>query len=113
MRATYKRTLYHSFISVVGIIWSLLSFLYVFSPSVKKVGAWFPAVLGMMVAFRFISMIGVWHMKKWGVMLFLGSVFLKIVCSALLGQLSVLEVVLSAWVGVSLLFFFHKMDDNL
>jgi hypothetical protein len=113
MRATFKRPRYISFLSGLGIIWSLLSFLYVFSPAVKKVGAWFPALLGMLIAFRFISMIGVWHMKKWGVALFILSLFLKLFISVILDQLSAVEVVLSVWLGVSFLFFFGKMDDNL
>jgi hypothetical protein len=113
MRAVYKRTRYLSLISGVGILWSLLSFLYVFSPTVKKVGAWFPAVLGLVVALRFISMIGVWHMKKWGVGVFLTSVFLKLSLSVILDQLSIVEVILSVWIGISLLPYFSKMDDNL
>jgi hypothetical protein len=113
MTVIAKRPRYISFLSVLGIIWALLSFLYVFSPSVKKVGAWFPALLGLLVALRFISMIGVWHMKKWGVGIFFLSVFFKIFLSVLLNQLSIVEVVLSVWIGISLLPYFSRMDENL
>jgi hypothetical protein len=113
MKTIYHRPIYLSILSVIGLIWSMLSFLYVFSPSVKKVGIWFPAVLGMLVASRFIAMIGVWHMKKWGVLLFFTSVCLKLFLSVMLDQLSIVEVVLSTLLGISFLFFFRKMDDNL
>jgi hypothetical protein len=113
MIVVYKRPRYLSVIIIIGIIWSLLSFLYVFSPSVKKVGAWFPAILGMLVALRFISMIGVWHMKKWGVLVFLISVCFKLFLSVLLNQLSPVEVILSMLIGISLLPYFRKMDNNL
>ncbi len=113
MIVVYKRPKYLSVIIIIGIIWSLLSFLYVFSPSVKKVGAWFPAMLGMLVALRFISMIGVWHMKKWGVLVFLISVCLKLFLSVLLNQLSPVEVILSMLIGISLLPYFRRMDNNL
>ncbi len=113
MRTIYHRNKYLTFLCYLGLIWSLLSFLYVFSPSVKKVGIWFPAVLGVLVASRFISMIGVMHMKKWGVFLFFTSAFLKLFLAVMLDQLSVLEVILSVLIGISLLFFFPKMDENL
>jgi len=113
MRTIYKRPKYLSFLCVVGLIWSLLSFLYVFSPSVKKVGVMFPALLGILVASRFISMIGMWHMKKWGVLLFFTTVFLKIFLAVMLNQLSYVEVSLSVFVGFPLLIYFPRMDDNL
>jgi hypothetical protein len=113
MKTIYKRPVYVSIVSILGIAWSLLSFLYVFSPDVKKVGIWFPAVLGLIISCRFISMIGVWHMKKWGVLLFFVSVFAKISISILLNQITVVEVVLSLFSGISLLFYFGRMDENL
>jgi hypothetical protein len=121
MITLFKRPKYISVVCVIGIIWSLFSFLYVFAPSVKKVGAWYPAVLGLLVALRFISLIGVWHMKKWGVLLFIVSVFCKLFLSVVLNELSTVEVaftawigvVLSAWIGISLLPYFGRMDDNL
>jgi hypothetical protein len=109
----YKRPGYISFLSILGIAWSLLSFLYVFSPGVKKVGIWFPAVLGIIITTRFIAMIGVWHMKKWGIMLFFASVLMKLFISVLLDQITVYEVVISLFLGISLLFYFNRMDDNL
>jgi hypothetical protein len=113
MSRAFKRPRYISFLSVVGIIWSLLSFLYVFAPSVKKVGMWFPAILGLIVASRFISMIGVWHMKKWGIILFFLAALAKISFAILLDQLSIVEVVLSIVLAFSFLFYFNRMDDNL
>jgi uncharacterized membrane protein len=113
MKTLYHRSKYISVVAVVGLTWSMLSFLYVFSPSVKKVGIWFPAVLGVLVASRFISMIGVWHMKKWGVLLFFISALMKLFLAILLNQLSIVEVILTLFLGISFLFFFRKMDDNM
>ncbi|HXC04220.1 MAG TPA: hypothetical protein VNZ86_05665 [Bacteroidia bacterium] len=113
MSRAFHRPRYVSILSVIGIIWSLLSFLYVFAPAVKKVGIWFPAVLGLIVAARFISMIGIWHMKKWGIILFLLAVLSKVASAILLNQLSVVEVFLSVLLLISFLFYFNRMDNNL
>jgi hypothetical protein len=85
----------------------------VFSPGVKNVGIWFPALLGLIVASRFIAMIGVWHMKKWGILLFYIAMFMKLYISVVFHQLSVIEIVLCLYLGGSFIFFFRKMDSNL
>ncbi|MFI5148994.1 MAG: hypothetical protein ACHQRM_04625 [Bacteroidia bacterium] len=113
MSKTYHRPKILTVLSIKGIAWSLVSFLFVFAPSVKKVGVWFPALLGLIVAARFISMIGIWHMKKWGVILFFLSVIAKISSAILLNQLTMVEIILSLIQIFFLLFFFNRMDDNL
>jgi hypothetical protein len=48
-----------------------------FSPATKKLGDWVPAVYGFIIALSFISYIGVWHMKRWGVEMYIAVVCVK------------------------------------
>jgi hypothetical protein len=113
MKTALNRPRYISFLCFCGFVWSMLSFLVVFSPAVKKVSIWYPASLGLLVAARFISMIGVWHMKKWGVLLFFTSVFLGIFQSIFLNDVGIIQPVSVLFFGIPFIVFFSKMDDNL
>lgn len=100
-------------ISYLGI---LVGFPQVFSPGVKKLGVFVPAIYGLLVAGHFISTVGVWYMKEWGVQLFLGTFFAKTIFFMLTEQTG-----WSFYVGlvIQLLFisvqlrFYRKMDSNL
>src|ERR1041385_1199907 len=72
---TTKRPVILTIICVIGILWSLFNFIVVFSPFVRKVSEWSPAVFGIIVAIQFISFIGIWSMKRWGVHLYIVSFF--------------------------------------
>jgi hypothetical protein len=67
-----------SFICILGFISVVLSFPQVFSPSVKKIGMFAPALFGSVIAFQFISFVGLWYFKQWGARFFVISVFLRL-----------------------------------
>ena len=47
------------------------------SPFIKKKGDFFPAITGIIIAFEFISVVGVWYMKKWGFRVYLTTAILN------------------------------------
>ncbi|MGZ3884750.1 MAG: hypothetical protein ACXVP0_15155 [Bacteroidia bacterium] len=116
MRAAVKRPKVISAICIVGFIMIIFTFLMVFSPSVKKLGAFIPALYGFLVAGSFISYIGLWHMKQWGVQLFLLVFFVKTLFLIFindLGPVSITGIVSSVVFAVVLLKNYPKMDGNL
>lgn len=113
MQLTLNRPKPITAVCVLGFIWIVFSFPAVFSPSIKKLGDWYPALFGIIVAFSFIAYIGVWHMKQWGVKLFLITFFVKQTLLVLINDISYVGVSLSVLFGVVMLFFYKKMDTNL
>jgi hypothetical protein len=111
-----KRPLAISVICVIGFLWVTLSFPAVFSPSVKKLGDFVPALYGLLVAGSFIAYIGLWHMKQWGVLLFMAVFFIKTLFLVLINDLgggTILGILLSVtFIGI-LIRHFPKMDVNL
>lgn len=110
---TVKRPLFLSIICVLGFIWVVLSLPGVFAPSVKKINDWLPALLGLVRASMFISLIGVWYMKQWGVRMFIATMFLKETVYFLIGDTSYLGAFLSLVFVISMLPHYKKMSLNL
>ena len=101
MEAVRKRPVILTVICIVGILWSLINFIIVFSPFVRKISEWSPAIFGAIVAVQFISFIGIWHMKRWGVHLYIGAFFAKQIFTILINDFGI-----SATIGVVLSFIF-------
>lgn len=108
-----KRPKLLSIVCVLGFIWIVFSFPAVFSPYMKKLGSWYPAILGLIVAANFISLIGVWHMKRWGVHLFVISFFTKEILQVLINDLNYFGISASIIFIVIMLLFYKRMDLNL
>jgi hypothetical protein len=113
MQSVLKRPRLISIICILGFIWIVFSFPSVFSPSIKKMGDWYPALFGLIVASSFISYIGVWHMKRWGVQLFIITFFIKEILLILVEDLSYVGIAFSLFFLISMLFFYRRMDLNL
>ena len=94
----------------------LIAFPQVFSPSVKKLGVFMPALYGILVAANFISCVGIWYYKQWGVQLYLLSFFAKTLFFMLTDQM---EFSFYAGIGMSVAFivvqlrFYPRMNPNL
>jgi hypothetical protein len=93
-----KRPKLLTFVCVLGFTWIVFSFPAIFSPSIKKLGDWYPALFGLLVSSHFISFIGVWHMKRWGVSMFTITFFIKEILLILINDIS--------YIGISLSVFF-------
>ena len=113
MQATKKRPGILTAICIIGYIWIVVTFPGMFSPDVKKTGAWYPALYGIFVAMNFISFIGIWHMKRWGVNLFISTFFIKLVTNILVDDVNVIGVALSVLFIIPFLIYYRRMDVNL
>ncbi len=111
-----KRPAILSVICIIGFCWVLFTFPGVFSPSVKKLGVFIPAIYGMIIAASFISFIGVWHMKRWGAELYVIAFCSKMLYFTLthtFGGSSILGILFSIWFVVTFLVYYRRMDMNL
>lgn len=113
MKLIAKRPVILSIICIVGILWSLMNFIFVFSPFIKRISDWAPAIYGIIVALQFISFIGIWHMKRWGVTLCISAFLVKIIFSILVDDISYVGIVLSATFIVFFLIFYRRMAHEL
>lgn len=113
MQSTIKRPGILKIICILGFISVVFNFLSVFSPSVKKMGDWYPAIFGLIVASSFISYIGIWHMKRWGVQLFIITFFVKEIVSVLSGSLNIGAIFISILFIIPMMVFYKRMDLNL
>lgn len=111
--AAIKRPTLISIVCILGFIWIVFSFPGVFAPSLKKMGDWYPALFGILVATSFISYIGLWHMKRWGVRLFLISFFIKEALLVIINDVSIPGIVFSVIFIFCMLPYYRKMDLNL
>jgi hypothetical protein len=94
----------------------LLTFPQIFSPQVKKLGALMPALFGILVAANFISSVGIWYMKQWGVELYLISFFSKILFDMSINEYGFgfyWTIVVSFFFSCVLIRFYRRMDANL
>jgi hypothetical protein len=111
---TIKRPALVTIICVVGFIFLVLfSMGMMFSPETKRMGDFFPALFGLLVAFRFIAFIGVWYMKRWGVDLYLITFGATVIKDLLLDDLNQASIVWQIMSITYLTFYYTKMDRNL
>jgi uncharacterized membrane protein (DUF2068 family) len=111
-----KRPLIITIICIVGYTSVVFSFPQVFSPAVKKLGLFMPALYGILVAAHFISCVGLWFFKQWGAQLYLVSFFAKTLFFMLTNQMGVLfyiNALLSLTFILILLKHYPKMNPNL
>ena len=108
-----KRPVLISIVCVLGFIWIVFSFIGVFSPSLKKIGDWYPAIFGTLVATTFISYIGLWHMKRWGCQLFIISFFIKEMLLVVIDDVNYIGIGFSVFFICSILPFYKRLDLNL
>jgi hypothetical protein len=108
-----KRPVIITIICIIGLLGSLGGFIFVFSPFIRKIGDWIPAIYGIIIAVKFISFIGVWHMKKWGVHLFLFSFFSDVVFGILIDNVSYIGIFFGLLYITFFLIFYRRMAEEL
>ncbi len=105
-----------SAICIIGYLTVVFTFPQVFSPAIKKLGVFMPAIYGILVASNFIACVGIWFYKQWGVQLYIISFFAKTLFFVLLQQYSgsfYINSVLSVIFIFILLRYYPKMSQNL
>jgi len=111
-----KRPVIITIVCIIGYLAVLITFPQVFSPPVKKLGMFVPALFGVLVSAQFIACVGIWYYKQWGVQLYLLVFFAKTLFFLLTEQtgfsfyfgaaISLISIVL-------LLKHYPKMNPNL
>lgn len=112
----YKRPKLLTIVCIIGYLWIVVTFPAVFSPAIKKLGDWNPAIYGAIVACSFISFIGVWHMKKWGANLYIATFFAKQIFLFLIGDdgaSTYAGIFFSVLFITTFLIYYKRMDENL
>ena len=96
----------------IGVI---LSMAQVFSPDTRRLGDFYPALFSLIIVLRFISGVGVWYMKRWGVELFLITFVAYIIQVLLIPTytLNPLSFILSLAELVIFIVYYKRMDRNL
>lgn len=113
MEPAGKRPKLITSICVLGFIWIVFTFPGVFAPTVKKHSDWLPALMGLVIAGNFIAYIGLWHMKRWGVNMFIVTVVAKQILALILNDINFFGVGLSTLFLAVMLRFYKRMDVNL
>ncbi len=111
-----KRPALITIVCIIGFVWMVLALPGMFSPGIKKMGDFMPMIYGLILSFTFISIIGAWHMKKWGVEFYILFFFIKISFFILTGQFgpsSVLGIFFSLFFITVFLIYYKRMDRNL
>src|SRR4051812_19522160 len=111
-----KRPIIVSIASRTGLAGALFSLIYVFSPGLKKYSDFLPLGVGLFVALKFVSLVGIWHMKRWGVELFTIIYFAFLIVGILLDDVYSIN-----WFGlffstaflVIFVIYYKRMDRNL
>ncbi len=108
-----KRPRALSIIGGLAFMTVIISFPSIFSPLVKNKGAWYPALLGGLIAGEFIALVGVWYMKKWGPFLFLICTLLNQSTHLLLDDWSAISLIMPILLLSVSAYFYSEMDENL
>jgi hypothetical protein len=105
-----------SIITVTAIVLVLLAFPMLFTPSIKRMGDFVPMVLGIIITLQFVSLIGIWHMKQWGVQLFIIMFCVRVITFMFLDLYTFrffFNILYSVIFIIFFLIYYRKMDTNL
>jgi hypothetical protein len=108
-----KRAKILSVVCVMGYLWALVGLAVIISPTIKKFGTWYPALFGILVSLKFISYVGVWHMKKWGVELMLLAYSLEVCLAFTLDFIAPVNIVIGILSLAAVLPYYRRMSQNL
>jgi hypothetical protein len=111
-----KRPKIISAICILGYLSVLFTFPQVFSPSIKRLGLFVPALYGIIVSSQFIACVGLWYFKRWGAELYLIAFFAKVLFHLATGTAGP-GLAVSALINLVFLFFllrfYGRMSANL
>jgi hypothetical protein len=108
-----KRPVLLTVLCVLGFVWIVFAFPGILSPDLKRHGAAYPPLLGLLIALQFMAFVGVWHLKRWGVHLFIYVFLSKTILLLLIDDVSTIGTILSI-LFIGLFFIWYKrLDVNL
>ena len=103
-------------VTIIALILVLLAFPMLFTPSIKRMGDFIPMILGIIITMQFVSLIGIWHMKQWGVQLFIIMFCIRVITFMFLdlyGFRFFFNIFYSLTFIIFFLVHYRKMDTNL
>lgn len=101
---------------VLGYLSVVFTFPQVFSPGVKKLGLFVPALYGVLVSATFIACVGIWYFKRWGAELYAASFLARTLFFILTDQLGFtfyLGIVFALVFLFFLLRYYKRMSADL
>ena len=111
-----KRPFVITLICILGYLSVVFTFPQVFSPPIKRLGLFVPAIYGILVSGQFIACVGLWYFKRWGAELYLAAFFLKALFH-LLTDTAGAGLIVSGAIHLVFVFFllrhYPRMDTNL
>jgi hypothetical protein len=96
-------------ICVIGFLGVLVVIPLIFSAAARSIGAWFPAALAFNTVASFVSMVGLWQMRKWSVYLYAGATLLGEVFAVLGGTWTILSLVVPGIVIAVMVMYLNRM----
>ncbi len=81
-------------ICIISLIGALLSIPFLFSDSVKSIGYWYPIYLAFSIAIEVICIIGLWLMKKWGLIVYITFFITDQIIQVIFGSWNLFTVIL-------------------
>lgn len=98
---------------IVNGLWAIKLLPSIANPALKQYGDYFPPLYGIIVAFIFISVIGIWHMRRWGVNMYIVSFFMKQLFLMFIDDISNTGIVVSAASIIVFLIYYKQMSKEL
>jgi hypothetical protein len=108
-----KRPAILTVMCVISFAAAVVGFPNIFSPFIKKKGDFLPAITGLLIAFEFIAIVGVWYMKKWGVRVYVTTALFNQSLLIYIDNWSSFKTILPLIFICVSIFFYKKMDRNL
>jgi len=100
-------------ICIVAFAFVIIGFPSIFSPFIKKLGIGYPALFGTILAFNFISLVGVWHMKKWGAYIYLITAMINQSLLLLINRWVFTDIIVPLLFISTTYYYYKQMDNNL
>ena len=102
--------------TITAIVLVLLAFPLLCTPSIKRMGDFIPMILGIIITLQFVSLIGIWHMKQWGVRLFIIMFCIRVITFMFLDMFGFrfyFNIFYSLIFIIFFLIHYRKMNSNL
>jgi hypothetical protein len=102
-------------VCIAGFGLVILGMPQIFSPAIRKLGDFYPALFALLYSLRFIAYVGLWHMKRWGVELFMITLVAQVIQATVMdayeiNPIGLIEHLAALAVMIGL---YRKMDSNL
>jgi hypothetical protein len=110
---TYIRPRVLTIFCIVGFVGRLIFLPSMFSPEVRKMGDFYPALFGLFNALTFVAFVGIWHMKRWGVAMYMYVFLIQLIVGVMVDHVSIVRLVTVPIFLIPFLIYYKRMDPNL